>query len=64
MGVVTQQRDVRLLGEHGDPGRRMTMPNGAEEWSGQEDVTDRAEAHGQDVRSRGGVVHGVKVQRE
>ena len=64
MGIVTEQRSVGLLREHGDAGRWMTVPDGAEERSGQEDVADRAEAHGQDVRSSRGVVHGVKVQRE
>jgi hypothetical protein len=39
----------------------MAVPDGAEQRSGQEDVADRAEAHGQDVRRSGGVVHGEKV---
>jgi hypothetical protein len=61
VGIVTEQWGVCLLGEHGDAGRWMPVAYGAEERSGQEDVADRAEAHGQDGRGRGGVVHGEKV---
>jgi hypothetical protein len=63
VGIVTEQWSVGLLGKHGDAGRRMAVPDGAEERSGQEDVADRAEAHGQDVRSSGSVVHGQKLLR-
>jgi hypothetical protein len=42
----------------------MSVTDGAEERSGQEDVANGAEAHGQDVRGSGLVRHGEKVQRE
>jgi hypothetical protein len=61
---VAEQRGKRLLGEHRDPGARMALADGAQEGSGQENVADRTEAHGQNVRSGEGIGHGVKVQRE
>jgi hypothetical protein len=42
----------------------MPKTDGAEQWSGKEDIADRAEAHGQDVWRGGLVEHGGKVQRE
>ena len=64
VGIVADQWGVHLLGEHGNARRRMAAPDRTEEWSGQENVADGAESHGQHVRSGGSVVHGVKVQRE
>jgi osmotically-inducible protein OsmY len=50
MRVVTEEGDVFLLGHERNPAVRVTAPNGAEQWSGQKDVADRAEADGEDVR--------------
>jgi hypothetical protein len=62
--VMAEQRDVGLLGDHADAGRRMPEADGAEQRSGQEDIADRAEPHGEHVRRGGRVGHGGKVQRE
>jgi hypothetical protein len=49
MRVVAQQRRIGLLRQHGDPGARMSGPDGAEERRGEKDVPDGAEANDEDV---------------
>ena len=56
--IVAEQRRVSRLGDHGQPGVTVALPDRAEQGSGQEDVADRAEAHGQDIRRWRSVGHG------
>jgi hypothetical protein len=62
--VVAQQRRVRLLGQNRSPRIGVPVTDCAEQGSGQQDVTDRAEAHNQDIRGADGIGHGQKVLPE
>jgi hypothetical protein len=59
--VMTEQRDEGLLSERSYPGGRVTETDGAEQGSDEENVADRAEAHGEDVWRGGVVKHGEKL---
>jgi hypothetical protein len=63
MRVMAEQGGVHQLREHAYPGGRMAPPESSKKWSGEEDIADGAEPHGQDVWSWR-VEHGVKVQRK
>jgi hypothetical protein len=58
--VVAEQWGVCQFRQHGKPGCGMTSADGAEKWSREEDIADRAEPYGQDVESWS-LEHGVKV---
>jgi hypothetical protein len=63
MRIVAEQRGVCWFGKYGDIRFRVALPDGAEQWSGQKNIADGAETHGQDIRCGGKVVHGGKVLR-
>ncbi|HEX5575230.1 MAG TPA: hypothetical protein VFX42_05100, partial [Gemmatimonadales bacterium] len=63
MWIVAEQGGMGWFGEYGDTRPRVALPDGTEQWSGQKDIADRAETHGQDIRCGGRVVHGGKVLR-
>jgi hypothetical protein len=53
VGIVTEQRDIGLLGEHGDPRAGVPGTDGAKERSDEKDVPDGAEADDEDVGREG-----------
>jgi hypothetical protein len=59
--VMAEQGDILPLGQYGDSGAGMSVPDGAQEWCSEEDVADRAEANHQNVRRCGSVGHGEKL---
>jgi hypothetical protein len=64
MRIVTEERNIFALGQHRDPGSRMSVPNDTKQRRGKENVSDGAEAECQDIWNGGGVGHGLTVNGE
>ena len=47
--IVGQERKIRPLGQHANPGPRMPGTERAEQRRGQEDISDRTEPHHENV---------------
>lgn len=62
MRVVAEEGNVLPFREYGDAGPGMRAPDCPQEWRGEKNVTDGAEANRKDVRRGGRVGHGQKLQ--
>jgi hypothetical protein len=63
VGIVTEQRDILPLRQHGDPRLWMRVPDRTQQWCSEENVPDRAETNHQDIRRDRGTRHREKLQR-